>query len=510
MVGRHELADPLFVGLVPVLLDSGALGEHGHDLGVGLAFAKRGDGGLVEHDPRAAVDDVPVLPVGRGGQHDIRILGRPGPPGVHRHDEVHARDDAVHDAVGVRAHVDEVGVCEPHELEGHGVGLLGGAVENRGRERVGLVARVRPAVEVEDGTRVVGNRARGGRTASVACATAGHADVAGDHGERCHGAEGGVGVIDALHALAHADAGGLSVCVLLCQARDGVGVDAADLGGVLRRVGGNGVYEVVVGGAAGHAVDLEGTRKCGGHSAGLDVSRGRSSDGGVGGLVPHEVVAFGVAQVLLGVLVDEVRCAALRDELVGCLAVVGDDPVHHAQGQRGVGLRVDGNPLIGHGGCGALARVDDDDLAAGLLGGHVVAQLGGVGVGDVAAPHDEQLRVEVVTRVVRAAAGAEAHGHAHGGAAVAHDAFDVPRRGADAGGIARGSLPAHLAQVARERVERGLRGVLGDDGVELLGDEVHGLVPANALKLARTALADALHGPHDAGLFVLDALNVAH
>ena len=111
---------------------------------------------------------------------------------------------------------------------------------------------------------------------------------------------------------------------------------------------------------------------------------------------------------------------------------------------------------------------------------------------------------------MRAAAGAEAHGHAHGGAAVAHDAFDVPRCSADAGGIARGSLPAHLAQITCERVERGLRGVLGDDGVELLGDEVHGLVPADALKFARAALADALHGPHDAGLFVLDALNVAH
>ena len=267
---------------------------------------------------------------------------------------------------------------------------------------------------------------------------------------------------------------------------------------------------MVVGGAAGHAVDLEGTRKRRGHSAGLDVGRGRSDDSGASSLVPHEVVALGVTQVLLGVLVDEIRRAALRDELVGCLAVVGDNPVHHAQGQCGVGLRVDGDPLVCHGGSGALARVDDDDLAAGLFGGHVVAQLGGVGVGDVAAPHDEQLRVEVVTRVVRAAAGAEAHGHAHGGAAVTHDAFDVPRRGTDAGGIASGSLPAHLAQITCERVERGLRGVLGDDGVELLGDEVHGLVPANALELARAALADALHRPHDAGLFVLDALNVAH
>ena len=55
-----------------------------------------------------------------------------------------------------------------------------------------------------------------------------------------------------------------------------------------------------------------------------------------------------------------------------------------------------------------------------------------------------------------------------------------------------------LAQVACERVERsGLR-VFGQHGVELLGDRVDGLVPGDALELARAALARAPHGVHDA------------
>ncbi len=192
------------------------------------------------------------------------------------------------------------------------------------------------------------------------------------------------------------------------------------------------------------------------------------------------------------------------------MQVVADDPVHHAQRQRRVGLRVDGNPLVGHGGRGALARIDDDNLRPVLARGHVVAQLGGVGVGHVAPPHDEQLGVQVVARVVRPAMRAEHHGHAHGRAMIAHDALDVPGGSPHRCGVARGRLPRQLAQVAGERVERSRLRVLRQHGVQLLGDLVDSLVPGDALEFARPALAGAAHGIHDARLLVLQALDVAH
>ena len=371
---------------------------------------------------------------------------------------------------------------------------------------------------------------------------AGNADVAGHHRQRGHGAERRVGMVHALHPLAHADARGLRFDVLPGQALDHARIDAADFAGALERVRGARVDEVVEGRAACHAVHRERAGQRGLDASALDGGRIGSRNRRARQLVPdHERAgvrarfslrgrggadgtfvglrgprrrghhrAVHHAQVRAVVLADEVGGDRFLHKLVLGVQVVADDPIHHAQRQRRIGLRLDRDPLVGHGRRGALARVDDDDLRAVLARGHVIAQLGRVRVRHVASPHDEQLGVQVVARVVRAAMRAEHHGHAHGRAMVAHDSFDVPGGGPYGGGVAGRRLPRQLAQVARERVERsGLR-VFGQHGVELLGDRVDGLVPGDALELARATLARAPHGVHDARVFVLQALDVAH
>lgn len=93
---------------------------------------------------------------------------------------------------------------------------------------------------------------------------------------------------------------------------------------------------------------------------------------------------------------------------------------------------------------------------------------------------------------------------------VAHDALDIPRGCAQAAGETRGGFPRQLAQVARERIERGALRVLHHHGVELFGNDIDGFVPGDALELAAAALTRALHGVHDARIFVLHVLDVAH
>ena len=170
-------------------------------------------------------------------------------------------------------------------------------------------------------------------------------------------------------------------------------------------------------------------------------------------LAVHEVRA-------VGLLHQEGRDAVLGQPVLR-VQVVRDDDVHHAQGQRRVGLRLDGDPLVGDGAAGAQARVHDHDLRAVLARLHEVAVFRGVRVGHVAAPQHHHLGIQIVARVVRAALLAERQPHAHGRAVVAHDALDVERGGAVGAGEARGRLPGQLGQVAGERIEAaGLRAVL--------------------------------------------------
>ena len=334
-------------------------------------------------------------------------------------------------------------------------------------------------------------------------AAAFHADVAGHSGQRGHGTEGRMGVVDALHALAHADAGRLGVDVVHGKGLDDLGIQPGDLGGVLQRVLGDLVAQVVEGGAAGLAVHLEGTGKRGGHALGGVGHRL------AGRRVPHHpggVLALAVAQHRAIGLAHEEGRHGVGHEPVLRVQVLADDDVHHAEGQRRIGLSLDGDPLIGDGRRGAQARIHHDDLGAVFAGFHKVAELGGVGVGHVAAPEHHHVRVHIVARVVSAAALAEAQRHAHGGAVVAHDALDIEGGGAISAGETGGRLPGKLRQVARERVEAaGFRAVLRLGGLHALGDLVDGLLPGDLLELAAAALAGALHGMHDAHVLVVGA-----
>ncbi len=188
------------------------------------------------------------------------------------------------------------------------------------------------------------------------------------------------------------------------------------------------------------------------------------------------------------------------------MQIVRDDDVHHAEGQRRVGLGLDGDPLVGDGSRGTQTRIYHDDLGAVLAGLYEIAELGGVGVGHVAAPEHHHLRVHIVARVVGSAALAEAERHAHGGAVVAHDALDVEGGAAVGAGEARGRLPRELRQIARERVEAaGLGTVLRLGGLHALGDLLDGLLPGDLLELAAAALAGTLHGVHHADVLVVGA-----
>ena len=192
-----------------------------------------------------------------------------------------------------------------------------------------------------------------------------------------------MGVVDALHTLAHTNASRLGVDVIHGEGLDDLGIQPGDLGGVLQGVLGHLVAQVVEGGAAGLAVHFEGAGK-----------RSRHTLGGVGhrlvrGRVPHHpggVLALAVAQEGAVGLAHEERCHGVRNEPVLRVQILADDDVHHAEGQSRVGLGLDGDPLIGDGRRRAQARIHDDDFGTVLASLHKVAELGGVGVGHVAAP----------------------------------------------------------------------------------------------------------------------------
>ena len=188
--------------------------------------------------------------------------------------------------------------------------------------------------------------------------------------------------------------------------------------------------------------------------------------------------------------------------------VVHDELVSNGRAQSGVGTRVDGLPLggVAHGGV-AHAGIDDDNLALGVLthadpvvvrAGAALARLNGarakhkheVGIGRGArggcggtAPHIRRNPRNLGGRIAAVVAKAAAQ--------QVHEPVDRTSRG---GRDARGIVVVHSL------VAVGVDGVL-----QLLGDGLKGLVPADLLVLAVAALRalNALHG-------VVDAVGVVH
>ena len=237
--------------------------------------------------------------------------------------------------------------------------------------------------------------------------------------------------------------------------------------------------------------------------------------GPLGGLLDHvvagahDVVAVGLVLALgalgHGLLVE---ADAVGVQEVGVAPLVDDELVGDGGDERGVGARVDGQPLLGVARVGVVqARVDDVDLARGVLAAaHPVMVRDGAalaGLGRARAEAQDQVGVL----------------HARQGRA-ARAAVDVGRDPRDLGG----RIAAVVAEVAAEQVhhaaERAGGGAahaggvvdidglvaVGVDGVlELVGDGLKGLVPADLLVLAVAALGalDALHR-------VVDAVGVVH
>ena len=222
------------------------------------------------------------------------------------------------------------------------------------------------------------------------------------------------------------------------------------------------------------------------------------------------VAVLAAAQVhAVGPLDEERRAGVVEDEVrvVGALV---HEALDDAQVQGGVAPRLDGDPLVGlrHG--GGEERVDAHDLGAGLLGvGEVLPHLD-LGAHRVAAEEQDVVRVHEVLGLglvepLDAAAGeARVRGVVErvvplGAAQGVEEAHD------EAGVSVERALRAAAALVVgvgeRAEVRLGL--------LPLVHDELHGLVPRDALPLACAArgAVDALHGIADAGLGVrpLDA-----
>ena len=188
--------------------------------------------------------------------------------------------------------------------------------------------------------------------------------------------------------------------------------------------------------------------------------------------------------------------------------VVHDELVSDGRAQSGVGTRVDGLPLsrVAHGGV-AHAGVDDDNLALGVLthANPVVVRAGTAltRLNRARAKHEHEVGVSSGARGRRRGAAPHVRRNprnlssriaaviAQAAAQQVHEPVDGAGRG---GGDARGVV-----------VVDGLVAVGVDGVLQLLGDGLKGLVPADLLVLAVAALRalNALHG-------VVDTVRVVH
>ena len=299
-----------------------------------------------------------------------------------------------------------------------------------------------------------GHAGEGVGTADGARAAAGDAHVAGEDGQHADGARGLLAVDLALRAQALNHSARLGGGYLTGQVDDGLLRHARDVGRPRRGLG------RAVGTLA--------------QDVGLVGRPGRRSLG-QGVLVVADAV--GVEEVLVH-------------------QVLGDHDVGHGVHEGGVGAGADGDPLVGvGGGAGREARVDDHHARAALLDGvdHVpgVAGARGAVLGEVVAKQHDELGVgQVACQVARALA-------VHVGQGVLGLRRAVAAAQREEAAVYVDEPHEEVADVLRDDAGgRGHGNGLGPVGVQhapvVLGDDVDGLVPADALELAAAALAHAL------------------
>ena len=432
---------------------------------------------LVILEARCARQDVvgPLRALGEVGIHGHDEVERVGPVAGH----IHVGQMLRHDVAAENGRMAVV-LFVGHVVDAH-LGCGGGPVfrhrpraERRGVAVVGLAhvdahARSRLAHVARDG-----HEHRSGVPGDV---SVGHLVVAAPAERQRRGALG----------------------VLLGQACDALGGNARDLGRPINRVGLLAFHELIPHRdrvAAAH-LGRAGNRRRGALGV-VDRRAGYRIDDEIGILLGclrlgggcridrGDLLMIADEQPRLDVDEERHRRVLRHELLVG--EIVVDDMRDHAQKQRRIGARLDGNPLIGLRGRRGIVRVDRHHVRAGFLGVEEREHVGQARL-TVVRPHGEhELRALPVARL----------GGAH----------RVPR--AEAHGRVEPVARAHVdtvetaglrAQHGSQETEVGLGGGEHHDGVaavgilrglDKLGDLVERLVPADRLELTAPPLADAL------------------
>ena len=392
-----------------------------------------------------------------GGQDEVGERDR-----RRRHEQVVYDDevDAAQSTIqtrGVGAHVRD-GVCggHPHHANGIRVGRL-----DRLQDGVGVCrgAITRAAHERELGAKTLGLDLGGKVTIAIAVGqvllvgvadddvAAGHVDVARDGPKRVDGVGRRGGVRGLVDLEAPLDSGGLGICVQTSSLDDLLGLDPANLAGLLGRP-------------------------------------------------------------LLAALDELVEAIApLLDEVVIVEVLLRDD-MNHCHRQGGIGAGTHAQPHLGASGQPGKRRVDGDHLGAALhaVNDPVTVEVIGVGDDGIAAPvYDDLgaaplgvLLVIALLELLRHVGNEEVAVHGrHGGRTrtEAGVASEIAHREVGRAKCRVGHVRDVVVVVTTgtDVSDDGLGAIILPDSTNLFLDDIESLVPANLFPLVLATLAHALH-----------------
>ena len=275
----------------------------------------------------------------------------------------------------------------------------------------------------------------------------------------------------------------------------GMGILAV-LAGKRRKEGDGAHLRASVGGAAHLQADLDN---------GAGSSRVELSE--LGHLLGGDVAHLGhlVGGPRFGGLLQLVEAHAVRLDVLRVVEVVVHHMLDDAQYEGHIGAAAQLHPHVGPLADGDAHGVHHNDLAAVLA--QILQELGGVHRGGrhVRAPGHVQISVAILLGIdiLLGAQGVGNGGYAGGLAHVRHQhgsphAVQKAQHAAEEAAV-------NKTEGARKRVGyNGLGTLVGDDLLEAIGNDGHGLVPGDALELRAGALgAHALHGVENAILRVV-------
>ena len=218
----------------------------------------------------------------------------------------------------------------------------------------------------------------------------------------------------------------------------------------------------------------------------------------VEGLQLHRLAGLGVGarrhvhQARTRFRIDEERQRRVGEHVLAIEQVLVQDVLRHAEEERRVGAGPQVHPLVGLARRGAEARVQADELRARLLR-----------VQHTARPGEARLHQVRVGQNDHGSLGPLPYGVLREHADPGREGHDLPVALAHVVAVhAAGLGPQHAGQKRWEALRglggeldpQGILAVLVLDGLEVLGDHLEGLLPADGLELAASPLAHALHG----------------